>query len=594
MLEPVAQTWLELQCQTITGVREGAILVGGAGQRLVHPVAGWPKGTSSPTELVDAGEAAIDEGAVVVRARHQDSSGPSSIIALPFEAERSVTGAVILRVDLWWRTEHHDPLESIESACKSLVDLLQERIAFLEVLAREAGAKDRLVTALETVAVALEQQSLRGTAMSIATELATRLYCERVAIGLARGDRIRMEALSHVAVFDHRSALVRDLEAAMEEAVDQDATVVYPPIPGPPRVTLAHVSLVRDHGSGPTWTVPLGSGCRSVGAMTFERPPGSSVDEGTVRLCEDLGALLGPVLELERDARASWLESARASLRTTFSQLHAPGHLDLKVAAIGWVLLFLFLCLARGEYRVTADARLEGRVQRAIVAGLDGYISEANARAGDVVQRGQVLGRLDDRDLLLERRGLSGRHAQLLKEYRGAFAGRDRSGGSILAAQIDQAIAQLDLLDAQLARTSLLAPFDGVVVSGDLSQSLGSPVERGEVIFQVAPLDGYRIIVEVDERDIADIAPGQRGQLVLSALPERTFPLTLQRITPVSTPGAGRNRFRVEAHLDAPLVGLRPGMEGVAKVAIERRRLIWIWTHGLVDWLQLQAWSWLP
>ncbi len=140
----------------------------------------------------------------------------------------------------------------------------------------------------------------------------------------------------------------------------------------------------------------------------------------------------------------------------------------------------------------------------------------------------------------------------------------------------------------------MLAPFDGVVVSGDLSQSLGSPVERGEVIFQVAPLDGYRIIVEVDERDIADIVPGQRGQLVLSALPGRTFPLTLQRITPVSTPGKGRNRFRVEAHLDAPLAGLRPGMEGVAKVAIERRRLIWIWTHGLVDWLRLQAWSWLP
>ena len=95
-------------------------------------------------------------------------------------------------------------------------------------------------------------------------------------------------------------------------------------------------------------------------------------------------------------------------------------------------------------------------------------------------------------------------------------------------------------------------------------------------------------------RDIADIAPGQRGRLTLAALPEWPLQLTLQRITPVSTTGKGRNRFRVEARLDAQPKGLRPGMEGVAKVDIERRRLIWIWTHDLVDWIRLQAWAWLP
>lgn len=587
MLEAVAQTWLGLQCQTIAGVCEGTILIGGPGQRLVDPVARWPKGTSPFADLVDAGQEAIDERAVVVRTREAGSSGPSSIIALPFGAGGNVAGAVSVRVDL-------GPVESSESDCKSVVDLLQTRVVSLGVLAREADAKERVVTALEIVAVALEQQTLGGAAISIATELATRLYCERVSIGLYVGDRIRLKALSHVAVFDRRSALVQDLEAAMEEAVDQDATVIYPPIPGPLRVSLAHVPLVREHGTGQSWSVPLGSGDQSVGAMTFERPPGSSVDEGTVRLCEDLGALLGPVLELRRDASASWFERVRSSLRATYSKLRTPGHLDLKTVALGAVFAFLFLCLARGEYRVTADARLEGRVQRAIVAGLEGFISEANARAGDLVKRGQVLGRLDDRDLLLEQRGWAGKHAQLLKEYRGAFAGHDRIQAGILTARIDQAVAQLDVLDAQLERTRLLAPFDGVVVSGDLSQLLGSPVERGEVIFEVAPLDGYRIIIEVDERDIADIVSGQRGLLTLAALPAWPLQLTLQRITPVSTTGKGRNRFRVEARLDAQPKGLRPGMEGVAKVDIERRRLIWIWTHDLVDWLRLQAWAWLP
>ena len=71
------------------------------------------------------------------------------------------------------------------------------------------------------------------------------------------------------------------------------------------------------------------------------------------------------------------------------------------------------------------------------------------------------------------------------------------------------------------ARTRLSAPLDGLVVSGDLSQSLGAPLERGDVLFEVGPLDGYRIMLEVDEREVAQVRPGQQGDLALSGLPHR-------------------------------------------------------------------------
>ena len=110
----------------------------------------------------------------------------------------------------------------------------------------------------------------------------------------------------------------------------------------------------------------------------------------------------------------------------------------------------------------------------------------------------------------------------------------------------------------------------------------------------IEPLDGYRIILKVDQRDIAEPALGQRGQLALTALPGQALPFTVQRITPVSIAEDGRNYFRVEAHLDEPVPGLRPGMEGVAKIGVDRRRFIWIWTHSMTDWLRLWTWSWLP
>ena len=40
---------------------------------------------------------------------------------------------------------------------------------------------------------------------------------------------------------------------------------------------------------------------------------------------------------------------------------------------------------------------------------------------------------------------------------------------------------------------------------------LGSPVEKGKVLFEIAPLDAYRLIVHVDERDIRYVAAGQSG-----------------------------------------------------------------------------------
>ena len=39
---------------------------------------------------------------------------------------------------------------------------------------------------------------------------------------------------------------------------------------------------------------------------------------------------------------------------------------------------------------------------------------------------------------------------------------------------------------------------------------------------------------------------------------------------------------------------LRPGMEGAGKINVERRRLIWIWTHDLMDRLRLWLWRWMP
>jgi hypothetical protein len=131
-------------------------------------------------------------------------------------------------------------------------------------------------------------------------------------------------------------------------------------------------------------------------------------------------------------------------------------------------------------------------------------------------------------------------------------------------------------------------------VSGDLNQLLGTPVEQGKLLFQIAPLDAYRVILQVDERDIASVDLGQTGELTLSGLPDQRLGFAVQQITPVASQEEGRNFFRVEAHLQTPSVRVRPGMEGVGKITVGERKLIWIWTHSLTDWLRTWVWKQLP
>ena len=139
-----------------------------------------------------------------------------------------------------------------------------------------------------------------------------------------------------------------------------------------------------------------------------------------------------------------------------------------------------------------------------------------------------------------------------------------------------------------------MSSFDGVVVSGDLTQSLNAPVERGQVLFEVAPLADYRVVVQVDERDIAAVEEQQRGQLLLSAWPSDVLEFTVMKIVPVSVARDGRNYFSVEGTLDRVPERLRPGMEGVGKIAVGQRRLARIWTRQGVDWFRLKLWAWQP
>lgn len=582
-----AAAWLDIQCRAFDGVIRAVVVLRASEGAAYAPVAVWPEGIEGDPRLAGVVERALHERSVAVEGvkRNQKKQEPI-FIAHPVIVDDELFGAAALEVE-----------GRPESGVRDVVQRLGWGIGWLEVLARRRTftSKARLVTVLQLIATSVSHERFPAAATAVATELATTFGCERVSLGFMKGRHMVVQALSHSASFTKKTNIIRALEGAMEEAADQLASVVFPPPgDGPFQVTRAHAELHQQHGAGPICTIPLTAGGKVLGAMVLELPSGEAFDAHTIELCEHAALLLGPVLDVKRK-EDRWLgRKALDSLQMHAGHLVGPKHIALKLWTLVIAAVVAFFAIADGAYMITADASLEGQVQRAVTVSMQGYVVEARARAGDIVRKGDVLAALDDRDLRLERQKLVSQRGQLESERRAAIAEGNRARARILEAQGAQINAQSALIDEQLIRTKLVAPFDGVVVKGDLSQSLGAAVERGNVLFELAPLESYRVIMKVDERDITDVSVGQTGQLALSSMPNEPLELVVEKITPVSVVDQGRNYFRVEARAQGAIEKLRPGMEGIGKIRVDERKLLWIWTHKLVHWMRMWVWSWWP
>ncbi|MFN0317611.1 MAG: HlyD family efflux transporter periplasmic adaptor subunit [Burkholderiales bacterium] len=432
----------------------------------------------------------------------------------------------------------------------------------------------------------------RDAATVLVTEVATQFACDRVSLGFSTARSIEMVAQSHQVLGKGKQARVHLVTAAMEEAALQKTALCFPEEKGSRHIMLAHRELARRQGAHYILTVPLARNKKVYGAMTCERGRSRPFLPDEVVFMGHVAALLGPVIELKCDAdKPLWQLVARSlgkRLRTWSSKSAV-----LKLGVAAGVLFIAMMGFLPVQYRVSAPARLEGTLQRALAAPTDGFLKQVHVRPGDEVKAGQVLAELSDEEFKLEQGRRQSEVAHLESSLGDALAKHDYSQIGVLAAKVQEAKVQLELVGQQLQRTRIEAPFEGVILKGDLMQSVGAPVRQGDALFVLAPLQGHRVILEVDERDIADVALGKPGALNLAAYPSQTIPFSVKRITAMAVTKDGRNYFEAEAAVEDSAFDLRPGLQGVAKVDVERRALGWVLGHDAWNWLRLKLWSWI-
>ncbi len=450
----------------------------------------------------------------------------------------------------------------------------------------------KLRQAMETLSAINQQKKFTSAAMAFCNEAASQWQCERVSLGFLKGRYVQLKAMSHTEEFSRKMKVVQDIESAMEECLDQDTEILVPAPKNSAYINRAANNLSKLYGVQAVLSLPLRSNGEVIAILTLERPIDNlfSISEvETIRLaCELCTPRLVNLYERDR-----WFGATIASGSRKFVSVFVGAKYTwTKVIALLGCAAVIFLIFANGPFRAKAPFVLEATYQQVIPAPFDGYIEKVNVEIGDSIEAEKtVLATLETTDLKLKLAGLEADKNSLLKQAQ-AYRNEGKEAEARISEEKanNEVAAQIDYTNYQISQSNLISPMSGVVVKGDLKRQIGAPVKTGDVMFEVCPLDALRAELLVPEDQIYDIKEGLKGELALVSYPGRKIKFLVEKINPIAEVDNQRNIFKVRVQLLETYPGMRPGMEGVAKVDIGKRKYAWIWSRKVVNWIRMKLW----
>jgi membrane fusion protein, multidrug efflux system len=129
-------------------------------------------------------------------------------------------------------------------------------------------------------------------------------------------------------------------------------------------------------------------------------------------------------------------------------------------------------------------------------------------------------------------------------------------------AQLGVARARVASARAQAAKTTIVAPFSGVV--GLREVSVGEVVAPGQALVNLVRLDPMEVDFSVPETALSQVSVGQRVAVTIDAFPGETFDGRISAIEPVIDPDSRSAKLRAQVQNEG--YRLRPGL--FARIAL--------------------------
>lgn len=230
---------------------------------------------------------------------------------------------------------------------------------------------------------------------------------------------------------------------------------------------------------------------------------------------------------------------------------------------------------------------------------VNGILKAVNFREGDLVQKGQTLAALDDREAHLKleyaesKRQTAEAQLKLAKKRLSVNEQLYRLGAIILPkfeesqieveqaqTQVETAVKEANLAQNELTRVVLKAPIDGVI--GTRQVDVGEYVTPQAVVATLMEVSSVYVEVGIIERDIERIRLGQRAKVTVDSLPNTTFEGRVDNLAPLIE---GKSRtLTAKVKVENSQGQLLPGMFARCEIAVfEKPNALVVPTAALKD-----------
>lgn len=228
----------------------------------------------------------------------------------------------------------------------------------------------------------------------------------------------------------------------------------------------------------------------------------------------------------------------------------------------------------KGEIEVVVSALGTLQADQAIVLRpeITGIVTSIDFKDGERIEAGDVVIKLDDRDLkarvaqaearLTLTQANYQRAERLLKQGSGTARARDEALNDFKSAEAEVAAAR-----TALDRATITAPFSGII--GLRQVSIGQYLTAGQDIATLADVDNLRIDFQVSEVFLTQVKRGQSVKVTFDALPGEEYEGIISAVDPVVSID-GRS-LSVRALIRNEGDRLRPGLFGRIEIVVDTR-----------------------
>ncbi len=266
----------------------------------------------------------------------------------------------------------------------------------------------------------------------------------------------------------------------------------------------------------------------------------------------------------------------------------------LRTRPHGWITAILGLIAILSlpiPYYPRRDCVFEPESKQFLASPIQGRISSCEVRPGAIVEKGQLMARIDDDQLVRDLATASAELDGARKKRDSALATKNASNYGLAELDFKQASLRVESISQQLQRLEVRSPADGIVVQGDWQRSIGVPVTLGQTLFEVAELKSMTAEVRLTAFDLSNINIGDSVSIRSDSSAGMTFRGRISRIEPRATIVDDKAVFAADVVIEDPDRQLRPGMKANAQITAGWKSVGWLLFNRPYRWIANQ-WIW--